>query len=122
MSVLKNKRTHPELYQPRHEAPVSMPLQTEVIQDQGASAVGSNETLEIVQSSTNFPAPALSTIIEQRTWENDRLRKQLERQEKRHVGSRYLLEDVQGAMELLQRALVTFQQLSDEADEDVPLA
>lgn len=115
--MLKNRRTHSGLREARHDTPAHGQVDSEISKDY--STLGAIEEVpEALESTKNFPAPTLATIIEQRTWENGRLRQQLAREQKRHEGSMYLVEEVRCAMELLQKALAAFQQSSDDLFED----
>ena len=57
-------------------------------------------------------------MIEQRTWENEQLRKELVYQRRKHGASVYLLEEVKLAVESLQKALVNFQQCHEDIEND----
>jgi hypothetical protein len=75
------------------------------------SVLGRTETAK------KMPAPDMSIIMEQRTWENAQLRKELAYQQRKHGASMYLLEEVKLVMETLQQALVNFQKLNTELED-----
>ncbi|GAB1319508.1 BZIP domain-containing protein [Madurella fahalii] len=117
MNALRHKRTHLKLLQSRDDPPEPTPVDTEIARHQGSS-VAIEATPERLQASKNLPTPSLSQIIEQRTWENGRLRQELAYQQRRNGASMYLLEEVKNAVDSLQQALVNFQKLSKELGED----
>ncbi|KAI3573899.1 hypothetical protein IWW34DRAFT_634132 [Fusarium oxysporum f. sp. albedinis] len=123
MNMLRHKRTHIKLLQSRDEPPEPTPIDVEIAQHQGAS-VAIDATQERLQATKNLPTPSLSKIIEQRTWENGRLRQELAYQQRKNGASIYLLEEVKNIIYSLQQALLSFQKLSrelgDEDQESVP--
>jgi hypothetical protein len=114
--MLRTKRTHIKLLQNRDKPPELTPIDTEIAQHQGSS-VAIEATQERLQASKNLPTPSLSRIIEQRTWENGRLRQELAYQQKKNGASMYLLEEVKNTIESLQQALVNFQRLNRMEDD-----
>jgi hypothetical protein len=64
-----------------------------------------DETISLPQAAKKLPATSLSQMIEQRTWENEQLRKELIYQPKKHGVSMYLLDEVRLVVESLQKAL-----------------
>jgi hypothetical protein len=65
-----------------------------------------------------MPAPDISIMMEQRTWENAQLRKELEYQRRKHGASMYLLEEVKLVVHSLQQALINFQKLNTELEDE----
>ena len=66
-----------------------------------------------------MPAPRLSQMIEQRTWENGQLRNELAHHQRKHAASVYLLEEVRVVVESLHQALANFQRLNEETEDGV---
>jgi len=85
---------------------------------QGSSAAGAMRDLQAAP----MPTPSLLDIVEQRTWENGRLRQELAYQQKRNKSCMYLLEEVRHATEVLQQAVINFQILNrvNECDGNTP--
>ena len=75
------------------------------------NASGTRETAKKISTSN------LAQMIEQRTWENEQLRKELVYQQRKHGASVCLLEEVKLAVESLQNALKTFQQCHDDTED-----
>jgi hypothetical protein len=71
-----------------------------------------------VETAKKMPAPNISIIEQQRVWENAQLRKELEYQRRKHGASMYLLEEVKLVVEALQQALVNFQKLNTEFEDE----
>lgn len=65
-----------------------------------------------------IPTSNLAQMIEQRTWENEQLRKELVYQQRKHGISMYLLEEVKLVVESLQRALTNFEQCQVGIEDD----
>jgi len=76
------------------------------------------ETISLPQAANKLPANSLSQMIEQRTWENEQLRKELIYQQKKHGISMYLLDEVRIVVESLQKALENFQQCNTEIENE----
>jgi hypothetical protein len=68
--------------------------------------------------SKKMPIPNLEQMIEQRTWENGLLRQELTYQQRKHGASMYLLEEVRLAVQSLQEAMVNFQSLSAQIENE----
>ena len=66
-----------------------------------------------------MPTPDISIIQQQREWENAQLRQELQYQRRKHGASMYLLEEVRLVVDSLQQALVNFQKLNSEFEDDV---
>jgi hypothetical protein len=77
-----------------------------------------DEITPLPQAAEKLPATSLSQMIEQRTWENDQLRRELIYQQKKHGISMYLLEEVSLVVESLQKALKNFQQCNTEIEHE----
>ena len=73
---------------------------------------------DIPPAARKIPQPNLSQMIEQRTWENDQLRKELIYQQRKHGLSVYLLEEVKLVVDSLQKALQNFQQRNTEIESE----
>ncbi|KAH8726681.1 hypothetical protein GQ44DRAFT_771058 [Phaeosphaeriaceae sp. PMI808] len=66
-----------------------------------------------------MPTPDISIIEQQREWENSQLRKELQYQRRKHGASMYLLEEVRLVVKSLQEALVNFEKLNSEFEDEV---
>ncbi len=116
--MLKHKRTN---IRPLPAPPDAPPTPTAVdaeIARNGGSSIAIETTKERSQASKNFPTPSLSQIIEQRTWENGQLRQELLYEQRRHGASMYLVEEVKIAVKSLQQALMDFQQIHKEVENE----
>jgi hypothetical protein len=84
-----------------------------------AAAVG---TMQNLQQVAPMPTPNLLDIVEQRTWENSRLRQELAYQQRKNKSCMYLLEEVKHAADALQQAVLNFQILNkaNECDGNNP--
>ena len=76
------------------------------------------EAPEIPPVARKIPQPNLSQMIEQRTWENEQLRKELIYQQRKHGLSVYLLEEVKLVVDSLQKALQNFEQCNTEIENE----
>ena len=85
----------------------------------GGSTVVDEAALESTQATMKMPAPRLSQMIEQRTWENGQLRNELAYHQRKHAASVYLLEEVRVVVESLHQALANFQRLNEETEDGV---
>ena len=83
------------------------------------STVADEAALESTQAAKKIPAPRLSQMIEQRTWENGQLRNELAYHQRKHAASVYLLEEVRVVVESLHQALANFQRLNEETEDGV---
>ena len=83
------------------------------------STVADEAALESTQATMKMPAPRLSQMIEQRTWENGQLRNELAYHQRKHTASVYLLEEVRVVVESLHQALANFQRLNEETEDGV---
>ena len=116
--MLKHKRTNIR-HLPNPNLPPSLTaVDAEIARNQGSS-VAIEATQENLQAVKKMPTPSLSQIIEQRTWENGQLRQELAYQQRKHGASMYLLEEVKLVVTTLQQALVNFQKLSTEFEDEV---
>ena len=117
--MLRRKRTKG----PFRPSITHIPLVTTAAEAQIASCSGStvaDETaLESTQATKKMPAPRLSQMIEQRTWENGQLRNELAYHQRKHAASVYLLEEVRVVVESLHQALANFQRLNEETEDGV---
>jgi hypothetical protein len=71
-----------------------------------------------VETAKKMPAPDMSIIMQQKTWENAQLTKELKYQRRKNGASMYLLEEVKLVVDTLQQALVNFQKLNTEFEDD----
>jgi hypothetical protein len=116
--MLKHKRTNIRpLPAPSDAPPTPTAVDAEIARN-GGSSVAIEATKERSQAFKNNPTPSLSQIIEQRTWENGQLRQELLYQQRRHGASMYLLEEVKMAAKSLQQALINFQQIHMDAENE----
>ena len=83
------------------------------------STVADEAALESTQATMKMPAPRLSQMIEQRTWENGQLRNELAYHQRKHAASVYLLEEVRVVVESLHQALANFQRLNEDTEDVV---
>jgi len=116
--MLKHKRTNIRLLPNPNLSPSLTAVDAEIARNQGSS-VAIEATQENLQAAKKMPTPSLSQIIEQRTWENGQLRQELAYQQRKHGASMYLLEEVKLVVTTLQQALVNFQKLSTEFEDEV---
>jgi hypothetical protein len=65
-----------------------------------------------------MPASDISIIEQQMAWENTQLSEELKYQRRKHGASMYLLEEVKLVVEALQQALVNFQKLNAEFEDE----
>jgi hypothetical protein len=72
-----------------------------------------------IESAKKMPTPDISIIQQQREWENTQLRKELQYQRRKHGASMYLLEEVRLVVKSLQEALVNFEKLNSEFEDEV---
>ena len=77
-----------------------------------------NGTMETPQVAKKISTPNISQIIEQRTWENEQLRKELIYQQRKNGVSMYLLEEVKLVVKSLRKALENFQQCNLEIENE----
>jgi hypothetical protein len=75
-----------------------------------------NDTTSLPQATKRLPASSLAQMVEQRTWENEQLRKELIYQRRKHGISMYLLDEVRLIVESLQKALENFQKCNTEIE------
>jgi hypothetical protein len=83
------------------------------------STVADKPALESAQATKKMPAPRLSQMIEQRTWENGQLRNELAYHQRKYAASVYLLEEVKVVVESLHQALANFQRLNEDIEDVV---
>lgn len=72
-----------------------------------------------IELAKKMPTLDISIIQEQREWENAQLRRELQYQRRKHGASMYLLEEVRLVVKSLQEALVNFEKLSSEFEDEV---
>ena len=84
----------------------------------GGSTVAIDATQHRLQAAKKMPTPSLSQIVEQKTWENGRLRRELAFHQSKQAAALYLLEEVRLVEESLRQALANFERLDAEADAD----
>jgi hypothetical protein len=76
------------------------------------------EAPEHLPAARKIPQPNLSQMIEQRTWENDQLRKELKYLQRKHGLSVYLLEEVKLVVNSLEKAIRNFEQQGTEIEQE----
>jgi hypothetical protein len=96
----------------------STAVDAEIASHNGLTAAD-EATQERAQAAKKLPAPRLSQMVEQRTWENGQLRQELAYHQRKHAASMYLLEEVKVVVESLQVALVGFQKLSMDIEDGI---
>lgn len=116
--MLKHKRTNIRPLPTPSDAPPKPTAVDAEIARNGGSSLAIEATKERSQASKNITTPSLSQIIEQRTWENGQLRQELLYEQRRHGASMYLLEEVKMAVKSLQQALINFQQIHMEVENE----
>jgi hypothetical protein len=84
-----------------------------------SSHVGVESIPGRTETAKKMPAPDISIIEQQRAWEHTQLRQELEYQRRKHGASMYLLEEVTLVVETLQQALVNFQKLNSDFEDEV---
>ncbi|KAE9969416.1 hypothetical protein EG328_006864 [Venturia inaequalis] len=72
-----------------------------------------------IESAKKMPTLDISIIQQQREWENTQLSKELQYQRRKHGASMYLLEEVRLVVKTLQEALVNFEKLNSEFEDEV---
>jgi len=103
---------------PKFDTPPALTaVDTEIARNQGSS-VAIEATPERMQAAKKMPTPSLTHIIEQKTWENGQLHQELAYQQRKHGASMYLLEEVRLVVGSLQQALLNFQKLNTEFEDD----
>jgi hypothetical protein len=83
------------------------------------SHAGAQSTTGRGETAKKMPAPDISIIEQQRAWEHTQLERELKYQRRKHGASMYLLEEVRLVVEVLQQALVNFQKLNAEFEDEV---
>jgi hypothetical protein len=117
--MLRRKRTKGPFWPSiTHIALVPTATEAEMASCSG-STVEDEAALESTQATKKMPAPRLSQMIEQRTWENGQLRNELAYHQRKHAASVYLLEEVRVAVESLHQALANFQRLNENTEDVV---
>lgn len=94
------------------------PVDREIANYRGTT-VPLEATQDNIQASKHIPTPSLSQMIEQRTRENGRLRKELACQHRKEGASMYFLGEVQTILEKLQQAVGIFEDLQIDIEEDL---
>jgi hypothetical protein len=117
-TMLKHKRTNIRPLPAPSDAPPKPTAVDAEIARSGGSSVAIEATKERSQASKNITTPSLSQIIEQRTRENGQLRQELLYEQRRHSASMYLLEEVKMGVKSLQQALINFQQIYMEVENE----
>jgi hypothetical protein len=115
--MLRHKRPKIRLIPNSDTPPLPTALDEEIARNQGSS-VAIEATQERLQQAKKMPTPSLAQIIEQRTWENGQLRQELAYQQRKHGASMYLLEEVKLVIDSLQQALVNFQKLNMDFEDE----
>ena len=85
---------------------------------QQVSHIGVESTIGRSEPAKKMPTPDISIIEQQRAWENTQLNMELRYQRRKHGASMYLLEEVRLVVKTLQEALVNFQKLSAEFEDE----
>jgi hypothetical protein len=97
--------------------PAPTDVDIEIARNNGTT-VATEATKERLQASKSIPNLSLSPTIEQRIRENGRLRQELAYQHRKHAASLRLLEEVRHAVERLQLAVIDFQKLQKEIEDE----
>ncbi|KAF9730170.1 hypothetical protein PMIN04_012731 [Paraphaeosphaeria minitans] len=117
--MLRPKRTKGPFRPSITHIPLAPTAAEAEIASRSGSTVADEAALESTQVAKKIPAPRLSQMIEQRTWENGQLRQELAYHQRKHAASMYLLEEVRVVVESLQQALANFQRLNEETEDGV---
>ena len=94
-------------------ANVSQAMRKQVSHAGAESTTGRSETAKKMR------APDISIIEQQREWEHAQCEREIKYHRQKHGASMYLLEEVKLVMEVLQQALVNFQRLTAEFEDEV---
>jgi hypothetical protein len=113
--MFRSKKTKIRLVPSIDTPPAHILVGTEIARNP-RSPVATEAAQEGMQAAKRTPTPSLTQIVEQKTWENGQLRQDLER---KHSASLYLLEEVKLVVESLQQAILNFQRLNTELEDDV---
>lgn len=112
--MLRHKRT--KIFQehsPSNRSSLNNAVNTETLRNTDKKADGSKK----------MPRPNFSQLIEQKTWENDQLRRELEQERERYRASyrarMYIAAEAGRVVESLQQALRNFEQLNKEIEKDI---
>jgi hypothetical protein len=100
-----------------HTRPPLTATDAKIAQNHGYSAVVEPNP-ERIQAAKKMPAPSLTHLIEQKTWENEQLRQELAYQQRKNGPSMYLLEEVRLVVASLQQAISNVQAQNDELEDD----
>ena len=102
-------------YKPKKVSFLSRGSDAEGNQGSPITIEAANENL---QAPKRMPSPSLSQMVERRTSENGQLMQELMYQQRKHGTSMYFLEEVKLAVESLQQALMHFQKLNTEIENE----
>lgn len=84
----------------------------------GGSTVAIEAMPQRMQAAKRMPTLSLSQLIEQKTWENGQLRRELAHLQRKQAAAIYLHQEVQLVEQALQQALSNFRRLDDDAEPD----
>ena len=117
--MLRPKRTKGPFRPSITHIPLAPTATDAEVASRSGSTVAHEAAQERTQAAKKIPAPRLSQMVEQRTWENEQLRQELAYHQRKHAASVYLLEEVRLVAESLQQALASFQKLNAETEDGV---
>lgn len=90
------------------------------VETPGAGSSDTHQPMQkYLQGAKRIRSPDLSQIVEQKTWENNQLRQELEYQKRKHSASLYLLEEVKPVVQSLRQALINFERLNGEVEKEM---
>jgi len=119
--MLKQKRTKIFPIAPSRGSPSGDAVDAEAARKIGPP-MPTEDTNKNLGGSKKMPVPNLSQLIEQKTWENDQLRRELDRERDRYRASyrarMYIAAEASRVVESLQQALINFQELQKEIEEE----
>lgn len=119
--MLKQKRTKIFPITPSRESPSSDAVNAEAVRKIGPPL----PTEDTLGGSKKLPVPNLSKLIDQKTCENDQLKLELDRERDRCRASyrarMYIAAEASRVVESLQQALINFQELHKEIEEEQEL-
>lgn len=122
--MLRHKRTKILPITPPRGPPLGDAVKAEAARKDGSS-VPTEHTNKKLQGSKKMPVPNLSQLIEQKTCENDQLRRELDHERDRYRASyrarMYIAAEASRVVESLQQALINFQELHKEIEEEQEL-
>jgi hypothetical protein len=114
-AMFKPKRPKIRILPSIHERPPT--IGAEATRNEGSPAA-TDEIKEGLQASKTMPTLSLTEMVEQRTRENRQLRRELAYQHRKQGASIYFLEEVRIAVDSLQEAVIRFQKLHKEIENE----